>query len=168
MANLPKCHGDIITESPQMRAPEQTSKTRTRKPGRKERKLNLRTGVGNKAAWGRNGEPNACNNKKKGERDDAKMKVMEMTDGKVKEMIARIQRAGIAVTSDGLRMAIAKSLEGENEAEGKGRGGADEDDAEAEGAAQWGENDYLLAEPRLAGWTTCTAAPGRVARHRNK
>jgi hypothetical protein len=115
-----------------------------------------------------NGEPNACYNKKKGKRDDAKMKVTEMTDGKVKEMIARIQRAGIAVTSDGLRMAIAKSLEDENEAEGKGRGGADEDDAEGEGAAQWGENDYLLAEPRQAGWTTCPAAPGRVARHRNK
>ena len=62
-------------------------------------------------------------------------------------MIARIQRAGIAVTSDGLRMVIAKSLEDENEV--GGRGGADKDDSEGEGAAQRGKNDYLLAEPRL-------------------
>ena len=58
------------------------------------------------------------------------MKATEMTDTKVKEMIARIQRAGIAATSNRLRMAITKSLEDENEAEG--RGGADEDDSEGE------------------------------------
>ena len=40
-----------------------------------------------------------------------------MTDAKVKEMIDRIQRAGNAVTSDGLRMVIAQSLGDENEAE---------------------------------------------------
>ena len=44
------------------------------------------------------------------------MKVTAMTDAKLKEMIARIQKAGIAVTSDGLRMVIAKSLGDENKA----------------------------------------------------
>ena len=46
------------------------------------------------------------------------MKVTEMTDVKVKEMIARIQKTGIAVTSNRLRMVIAKSLEDKNKAEG--------------------------------------------------
>ena len=69
-----------------------------------------RTGVRNKAAWGANGEPDACNDKKKGERGGAKMKVVAMTDTKVKERIDGIQRAGIAVTGDGLRMAIAQSI----------------------------------------------------------
>ena len=78
------------------------------------------------------------------------MKVIAMTDAKVKEMIARIQRASIAVTSEELRMVIAKSLGEENEAEGVGQGGADEGDSEGKGAAQWAEIDYLLAEPRLA------------------
>jgi hypothetical protein len=68
-----------------------------------------RTGVRNKAAWGANGEPDACN-KKKGERGGAKMKVVAMTDTKVKERIDGIQRAGIAVTGDGLRRAIAQSI----------------------------------------------------------
>ena len=36
--------------------------------------------------------------------------------------LARIQRAGIAVTSDGLRMVIAKSVGDKNEAEGVGQG----------------------------------------------
>ena len=86
---------------------------------------------------------------KKGVQDDAGMKVTEMVDVMVTEMITRIQKAGIAVTSDGLMMVIAKSLEDENEAEGVGRGGADKGDSEGEGAAQWDKNDYLLAEPRL-------------------
>jgi hypothetical protein len=38
------------------------------------------------------------------------MKVAAMTDAKVKERIDGIQRAGIAVTGDGLRMAIAQSI----------------------------------------------------------
>jgi hypothetical protein len=58
-----------------------------------------------------------------------------MTDAKLKEMIASIQRAGTAVTSDRLRMVIDKSLRDENEAEGMGQGGADEGDSEGEGAA---------------------------------
>ena len=32
------------------------------------KEVKLRTGVRNKAAWGANGEPDACNDKKKGER----------------------------------------------------------------------------------------------------
>ena len=52
---------------------------------------------------------------KKGEQDDAKMKVTEMTDVMVREMITRIQKAGIVVMSDGLQMVIAKSLKDENE-----------------------------------------------------
>ena len=67
-----------------------------------------------------NKEPNSCSDLKKGEQDNAGMKVTEMTDVMVREMIARIQNAGIAVTSDGLRMVIAKSLKDENEAEGRG------------------------------------------------
>ena len=93
-----------------------------------------------------NGEPKACNGKKKGERCDAKMKVTVMTDAKLKELIARIQRAGIAVTSDELRMVIGKSLEDESKAEGVGQGGADEGDSEGEGEAQRAEIDYLPAE----------------------
>ena len=73
-----------------------------------------------------------------------------MTNGKVRELIVRIQGAGIVVTSDGLRMVIAKSLWDENEAEGVGQGGADKGDSEGKGAAQQAEIDYLLAEPRLA------------------
>ena len=69
---------------------------------------------------------------KKGERGGAKMKVTVMTNAKVKERIDRIQRAGIAVTGDGLRMAIAQNLGDQNEAEGEA------------------DNDYLPAEPRLA------------------
>ena len=46
------------------------------------------------------------------------MKVTAMTDAKLKEMITSIQRAGSAVTSDGLRMVITKSLG--DEAEGVG------------------------------------------------
>ena len=57
-----------------------------------------------------NGEPNACSDLKKGVQDDAGMKVTEMTDVMVREMIARIQKAGNALTSDRLRMVIAKSL----------------------------------------------------------
>ena len=76
------------------------------------------------------------------------MKVTAMTDAKVKEIIDRIHRAGIAVTSDGLRMIIAQSLGDKNKAEGQG--GADKGDSEGEGAAQRAEIDYLLAEPRLA------------------
>jgi hypothetical protein len=78
------------------------------------------------------------------------MKVTVMTDAKLKEMIASIQRAGTAVTSDGLRMVIDKSLGDENKAEGMGQGGADEGDSEGEGAAQRAKIDYLLAKPRLA------------------
>ena len=78
------------------------------------------------------------------------MKVTAMTDAKVKEMIDRIQRAGIGVTSDGLRMVIAQSLGDKNEAEGMGQGGADKGDSKGEGAAQRAVIDYLLAKPRLA------------------
>jgi hypothetical protein len=78
------------------------------------------------------------------------MKVTVMTDAKLKEMIASIQRASTTVTSDGLRMVIDKSLGDENEAEGMGQGGADEGDSEGKGAAQRAKIDYLLAEPRLA------------------
>ena len=77
------------------------------------------------------------------------MKATEMMDAKVKEMIARIQRAGIAVTSDGLRMVIGKSLGDKNKAEGVGQGRAHEGDSEGESAAQWAEIDYPLAKPRL-------------------
>ena len=77
-----------------------------------------------------NEEPNACNGKKKGERSDAKMKVTTMTDAKLKEMIANIQMAGIVLTSDGLRMVIAKSLGDKNK--GVGQGGVDEGDSEGE------------------------------------
>ena len=104
------------------------------------------------------GEPNACSDVKKGVQDDAGMKVTEMTDVMVREMIARIQKAGIAVTSDGLRMVIAKSLKDENKAAGVGRGRADKGDSEGEGAAQRDENDYLLAEPRLVEALTTTPA----------
>ena len=114
-----------------------------------DKEVNPRTGVGDEAAWGRQREPNACNSKNKGERSDAKMKVTVMTDAKLKEMIASIQRAGIAVTSDGLRMVNAKSLGDENEAEGVGQGEAAEGDSEA-GAR--------LSGPRL---TTCWPKPGR-------
>ena len=65
-----------------------------------------------------NWEPNACNDKKRGERSGAKMKVTAMTDTKVKEMIDRIQNASITVTSNGLRTVIVQSLGDENEAEG--------------------------------------------------
>ena len=106
-----------------------------------------------------NGEPKACNGKKKGERCDAKMKVTVMTDAKLKEVIARIQRAGILVTSDELRMVIAKSLGDENEAEGMGQGGADEGGSEGEGEAQRAEIDCLLDEPRRA------EAPRRRIQH---
>ena len=82
-----------------------------------------------------------------------------MTDAKVKEMIGRIQRAGITVTSDKLRMVIAQSLGDKNEAEGMGQGGADKGDLEGKGAAQRAEIDYLLAEPRLA------EAPRRQLQH---
>jgi hypothetical protein len=78
------------------------------------------------------------------------MKVTVMTDAKLKEMIASIQRAGTAVISDGLRMVIDKSLRDENEAEGMRQGGADEGNSEGEGAAQQAKINYLLAEPRLA------------------
>ena len=97
-----------------------------------------------------NRELNACDDKKKGKRDDTNMKVTEMTDVELKEMITRIQKAGIAVTSEGLRMVIAKSLRDENEAEGVGQGRADKGDSEGESAARRAEIDYLLAEPRLA------------------
>ena len=83
--------------------------------------------------WDANREPNTCNGKKKGKQDDNKMKVTAMTDAKVREMIAGIQRAGIAVTSDGLRKVIAKSLEDKNEAEGEGQGRADKGDSEGQG-----------------------------------
>ena len=120
-----------------------------------------------------NGEPNACNDMNKVEQVVAKMKATKMTDNKVKEMIARIQEAGDAMTSDLLRMVIAKSQEdggdrkgergerwGKNEAEGMERGGADKGDskvvvhvllyhAHAKGAVQQDVNDYLLANPRL-------------------
>ena len=59
--------------------------------------------------------------------------------------LARIQRAGIAVTSNGLRMVIAKSLGDKNEAEGVGQGEADEGDSEGEGVAQRAKIYYLLA-----------------------
>ena len=78
-----------------------------------------------------NGEANTCGDVKKGVQDDAGMKVMEMTDGMVRDMIARIQKAGNTLTSDRLRMVIAKSLEDENEAENVERGGADEGDPRA-------------------------------------
>ena len=108
-------------------------------------------GSGTRLCGDANGEPNACSGQKKGEWGNAKMKVTTMTDAKLKEMIANIQRAGIVVTSDGLRMVIAKSLRDENEAKGRGQGGADEGDSEGEGAAQRAESNYLLAKPRLAG-----------------
>ena len=82
-----------------------------------------------------NGGPNACNNKKRGKRSGAKMKVTVMTDAKVKEMIDRIQRAGITVTSDRLRIVIAQSLGDENKAKGEGQGGADKGDSEGKGTA---------------------------------
>ena len=76
------------------------------------------------------------------------MKVTVMTDAKVKKMIDRIQRASIAVKSDGLRMVIAQSLWDENKAEGQGE--VDKGDSEVKGTAQRAEIDYLLAKPRLA------------------
>ena len=103
-----------------------------------------------------------CNNVKKDEQDNAGMKVTEMTDVKVKEMITRIQKAGDTLTSDRLRMVIAKSHENggdrkgerggrqdQDKAEGVEQGGADKGNSEGEGAVQWDENDYLLAKPRL-------------------
>ena len=56
-------------------------------------------------------KPNACNDGEKVERVVTKMKVTKMTDDKVKEMIARIQEAGNAMTSDQLRTVFAKSQE---------------------------------------------------------
>ena len=74
-----------------------------------------------------NGEPNACSDVKKGEQDDARMKVTEITDVMVRKMIAGIQKAGNALTSDRLQMVIGKSLE--NKAEGTEQGGADKGDS---------------------------------------
>ena len=79
---------------------------------------------------------------KKGEQDDAGIMV--------REMIARIQKAGNELTSNRLQMVIAKSLKDENKAEGAKRGGAHKGNSEGEGAAQQDKNNYLLAEPRLA------------------
>ena len=78
------------------------------------------------------------------------MKRTATTDAKVKEMINRIPRAGIAVTSDGLRTVITQSLGDKNEAEGVGQDGADRGNSKGEGAAQRAVIDYLLAKPRLA------------------
>ena len=74
-----------------------------------------------------NGEPNACSDVGKVERVVAEMKVTKMTDNKVKEMIARIQEAGAAMTSDMLRTVIRKSQEEGGDRKGerykdKGRG----------------------------------------------
>ena len=58
-----------------------------------------------------NGEPNACSDVDKVKRVVAEMKVTKMTDNKVKEMIAMIQEAGAAMTSNMLRTVIRTSQE---------------------------------------------------------
>ena len=72
-----------------------------------------------------NGAPNVCNNVKKDEQDDAGIKVTEMTDVKVKEIITSIQKAGNPLTSDRLRMVIAKSHKNGGDRKGE-RGGRQE------------------------------------------